>query len=159
VPSGSGFRALRDYRTVSCASIYIDRANHRERCGLGHDLACLTKADCNTASFRLLRSPPLLGLDGRVLATENEGIHRAHSGKPAFRRPSINSLAPRGYCKGGIGLKDASRRLARLDVTSEMGESGRETAVSRRIEGLHRRKLFHPRDISGTIKLHRSASP
>src|ERR1700756_5349978 len=43
---------------------------------------------------------------------------------------------PRGYGKGGIDLKQTRRRLTRLSVTSEMGESGRETAISLRIEGV-----------------------
>ena len=38
----------------------------------------------------------------------------------------------RRYCKGGIDLKHTRRRLTGLSVTSEMGESGRETAVSYR---------------------------
>jgi len=33
------------------------------------------------------------GPQGRVFATGNEGAHWAHSGNPAFRRPSINSFA------------------------------------------------------------------
>jgi hypothetical protein len=33
------------------------------------------------------------GSQGRVVATGNEGIHRAHSGNPAFRSPSIISFA------------------------------------------------------------------
>ena len=32
------------------------------------------------------------GSQGRVFATGQEGIHRVHSGNPAFRRPSINSF-------------------------------------------------------------------
>jgi hypothetical protein len=36
----------------------------------------------------------------------------------------------RGYCKRGIKLKQLRRRLTRLRVASDMGESGRETAVS-----------------------------
>ena len=61
-----------------------------------------------------------------------------------IRRPSINSFAfdspPRAiyarYCKGGIELKHTRRRLTRLSVTSEMGEGGRETAVSCPIGGI-----------------------
>ena len=68
----------------------------------------------------------------------------SYSGNPAFRRPSITSFAfdcpPRAihrrYCKGGIDLKQTRRRLTRLSVASEMGESGRETAVSWRIGGV-----------------------
>ena len=41
----------------------------------------------------------------------------------------------RGYCKGGIDLKYMRRHLTRFGVTSEMGESGRETAVSGHPEG------------------------
>src|SRR5712672_3223112 len=33
------------------------------------------------------------GSQGRVFATGNEAAHRAHSGNPAFRRPSISSFA------------------------------------------------------------------
>src|SRR6202048_689737 len=43
---------------------------------------------------------------------------------------------PRRDCKGGINLKETRRRLTRLGVTSEMGESGRETAVWFRIDGV-----------------------
>jgi hypothetical protein len=39
----------------------------------------------------------------------------------------------RRYCKGGIELKHARRRLTRLSVTTEMGESRRQAAVDRRI--------------------------
>ena len=41
-----------------------------------------------------------------------------------------------GYCKGGIELKQSRRRLTGLRITSEMGESGRETAVSSRKRGV-----------------------
>src|SRR5258707_13973344 len=37
---------------------------------------------------------------------------------------------PSRYCKGWIDLKQTRRRLTRLRVASEMGESGRETVVS-----------------------------
>jgi hypothetical protein len=65
---------------------------------------------------------------------------RGYSGNPAFLRPSINSFAfdcpPRAIHadnrKDGIDLKQTRRRLTRLGVTSEKGESGRETAVSYR---------------------------
>ena len=43
---------------------------------------------------------------------------------------------PRRYCKGGIKLKHARRRLTRLSVTSKMGESGRETAIRYRKGGV-----------------------
>ena len=36
----------------------------------------------------------------------------------------------RRYCKGGIDLKHTRRRVVRPSVTSEMGEGGREEAVS-----------------------------
>src|SRR5215475_3443321 len=42
---------------------------------------------------------------------------------------------PRRYCKGGIDLKHTRRRLTGLSVTSDMGERGRETAVSCRKVG------------------------
>ena len=50
-----------------------------------------------------------------------------------LRRPAPSD--PRRDCKCGIDLKHTRRRLPRLSVTSEMGESGRETAVSSRIGG------------------------
>jgi len=37
---------------------------------------------------------------------------------------------PRRDCKGGIDLKQTRRCRTGLSITSEMGESGRETAVS-----------------------------
>src|ERR1700746_1790331 len=40
---------------------------------------------------------------------------------------------PRAYGKPGIKLKQTHRRLTRLGVAFEVSESGRETAVSRRI--------------------------
>ena len=63
---------------------------------------------------------------------------RAHSGNPAFRRPSINSFAfdcpPRAInadiVKAGLDLKHTRRCVVRRNVTSEMGEGGREAAVS-----------------------------
>ena len=68
----------------------------------------------------------------------------AHSGNPAFRSPSINSFAfdcpPRAIhadiLKDGIELKHTRRCLTRLRITSEMGERGRETAVSCPIGGV-----------------------
>ena len=36
--------------------------------------------------------PRRRGSQGRVFATGNEAVHRAHSGNPALRRPSINSF-------------------------------------------------------------------
>ena len=50
----------------------------------------------------------------------------------------------RRYCKGGIDLKHTRRRVVRLSVTSEMGEGGREAAVSCHIELLT--KGFLPYD-------------
>ncbi len=43
---------------------------------------------------------------------------------------------PRRYCKAGIDLKQTRRRLTGLCITSEMGESRRDTAVSPRIAGV-----------------------
>src|SRR6516164_5574587 len=43
---------------------------------------------------------------------------------------------PRRYCKGRIDLKQARRRLTRLSVAADMGESRRETAVGSRIGGV-----------------------
>ena len=48
----------------------------------------------------------------------------------------------RRYCKGGIGLKQTRRRVVRLSVTSEMGERGREAAVSCRKGGVLTRAFF-----------------
>ena len=42
----------------------------------------------------------------------------------------------RRYCKGGIDLKHTRRRVVRLSVTSQMGEGGREAAVSCQIGGI-----------------------
>src|SRR3954452_3100371 len=43
---------------------------------------------------------------------------------------------PRGYCEGGIDLKQTHRRLTGLGIASEMGESGSETKVRSRIGGV-----------------------
>jgi len=43
---------------------------------------------------------------------------------------------PLRYTNGGIELKQTRHRLTRLSIASEMGESGRETAVSCRIGGV-----------------------
>src|SRR5262249_39112862 len=40
----------------------------------------------------------------------------------------------RRYCKGGIDLKHTRRRVVCLSVTLEMGEGGREAAISCHIE-------------------------
>src|SRR5215475_15902856 len=45
-------------------------------------------------------------------------------------------------CKGGIELQHARRCLARLRITSEMGESGCETAVSWRKGGILTKTLL-----------------
>jgi len=65
-------------------------------------------------------------------------------GQPRFPKTLNEQLRPclsapgdqRKYCKGGIKLKHTHRRLTRLSVASEMGESGRETAVSYRKGGV-----------------------
>ena len=65
--------------------------------------------------------------------TSSARAHHAHSGNPAFRRPSVNSFmfdcAPRAIhadiCKGGIKLKHTRRRLLGFSVTSETGEDNR----------------------------------
>src|SRR5262249_34608843 len=61
-----------------------------------------------------------------------------------FREPGRPG-DPRGYRKRGIKLKQARRRITRLSVTSKVGESGRETAVSRR-KGRVLTLPFLPRD-------------
>ena len=43
---------------------------------------------------------------------------------------------PRGYCEGGIEFQQTRRRLTRLGVASEMGESRRETTLSCREGGV-----------------------
>jgi hypothetical protein len=43
---------------------------------------------------------------------------------------------PRRYGEGGIDLKQTRRHLSGLSISSEMGESGRETAVSYRKGGV-----------------------
>src|SRR5262245_19547815 len=53
-------------------------------------------------------------------------------------------------CKGGIELQHARRCLTRLRIASEMSESGRETAVSRRKGGVLT-KAFLPCD-EGFVK-------
>src|ERR1700676_2982982 len=65
-------------------------------------------------------------------------------GQPRFPKALNEQLRPcqsapgdqRRYCKGGIKLKHTHRRLTRLSIASEMGESGRETAVSYRKGGV-----------------------
>src|SRR5262245_24003735 len=65
-------------------------------------------------------------------------------GQPCFAKALNQQLRvclpaasdPRRYRKGGIGLKHTRRRLTGLGITSEMGESGRETTVSCRIRGV-----------------------
>src|SRR6266853_1717345 len=69
----------------------------------------------------------------------------AHSGNPAFRKPSIISFAffdswlraiHADVVKGGVDLHHTSRRLTCLGVASEMSESGREAAVWSWIPGV-----------------------
>jgi hypothetical protein len=65
-------------------------------------------------------------------------------GQPRLPKPLNQQLRvclsapthPRGYCEGGIDLKHTRRRLAGLGIASEMSESGRETVVSSRMEGV-----------------------
>ena len=83
------------------------------------------------------------GSQGRVFATGKRGGTPGSFGQPRFPKALNQRLrvclpAPsdhRGYCKGGIDLKYMRRHLTRFGVTSEMGESGRETAVSGHPEG------------------------
>jgi hypothetical protein len=76
-----------------------------------------------------------------VVDTGNEAVLRAHSGSPAFRRPSINSFA-----------FDCLRRpiLADIVKASKMSESGRETGVSSSKRG-RQTKGFLPGD-DGLVK-------
>src|SRR6516162_6758919 len=78
------------------------------------------------------------------------GGTRGSFGQPCFPKTlnhqfRVRLPAPRDerrYCKGRIGLKHTSRRLTRLSVTSEMGESGRETGVSHEIGGVLSKDLL-----------------
>src|SRR4029079_16600793 len=45
-------------------------------------------------------------------------------------------IHPRGYCEGGIEFQPTRRRLTRLGVASEMGESRRENEVNCREGGV-----------------------
>ena len=56
----------------------------------------------------------------RVLATGNEVTHRAHSGNPAFRRPSISSFA-----------FDCPPRAIHADIVKAGSTSSRRAAASR----------------------------
>src|SRR5262245_9159015 len=66
----------------------------------------------------------------------------ASFGQPRFPKALNEQLcvclsAPgdkRRYCKGGIDLKHTRRRVVCLSVTFEMGEGGREAAISCHIE-------------------------
>jgi hypothetical protein len=88
------------------------------------------------ANSRLMRRGKSRPIDQPVDADEHNSF-----GQPRFPQ-SLNlqlrvGLAapgdPRGNCKVGIDLKQMRRCLTGLRVTSEMGEGGRETAISRRI--------------------------
>jgi hypothetical protein len=71
---------------------------------------------------------------------------RGSFGQPRFPKPLNQQLRlrkclsrpgdPHRYCKGGIELEQTRRRLTCLSVTSEMGRSGCETAVSLLEEGV-----------------------
>ena len=64
----------------------------------------------------------------------------------------------RRYCKGGFDLKHTRRRVVRLSVTSEMGEGGREAAVSCQIEVLTKGFLQYDDGLVKAAK-HKSAKP
>ena len=76
-------------------------------------------------------------------------------GQPCFPKTLNKQLrvwlpAPgdmRRYCKGGIDLKHTRRRVVRLSVTSEMGEGGREAAVSCQIAVLTKGFIQSPRGV------------
>jgi len=61
----------------------------------------------------------------------------------------------RRYCKVGIDLKHARRCVARLSVTSEMGEGGREAAVSYQIEILTKGFLQYDDSLVKASKLNK----
>jgi len=89
------------------------------------------------------RLPPPSFTEPRVRHRERGDTPRSF-GKPCFPKALNQQVRfrlpapsdPRRYRKGGIGLKHTSRRLTRLSITSEVGESRRETAVRRRIGGV-----------------------
>jgi hypothetical protein len=64
------------------------------------------------------------GSQGRVLATGNEGTHRAHSGNPAFRSPSINNFAfdfpPRAIHEVIVKVGSTSNRRAAASLASAL---------------------------------------
>src|SRR6516165_9557546 len=89
-----------------------------------------------TSNFASKGGGPPPGFMGpRVRHRENEAATPGSFGQPRFPKALNQQLRvclsappqPRGYCEGGIDLKQTSRRLRRLRVTSEMGESGHET--------------------------------
>jgi hypothetical protein len=81
---------------------------------------------------------------GQCSITASARVRVGSFGQPRFPKPLDQQLRmclsapthPRGYCEGGIDLKHTRRRLTRFGITSEMGESGRETVASSRIGGV-----------------------
>src|SRR5262245_56063761 len=105
------------------------------------------------SGHRSQRSASPLGATTGLMHRSNKGVlfdHPIDASVPRlFRQPrfpkTLNkhlqvfipaSSDQRRDCKGGIELKQTRRRFTGLRITSEMGESGRETAVSCRIRGV-----------------------
>src|SRR5262249_53905532 len=91
-------------------------------------IAAHSCAAANCASYSITRPEQVVGLFGQSRFPKA----LRHQLRLCLPAPSD----PRGHRKGGIELEQTRRRLTRLSVTSEMGESGRETAVSSRKGGV-----------------------
>jgi hypothetical protein len=95
-------------------------------------------ADIPGFRFVGFASAPLPRFTGPRVRHRERGDTPGSFGKPCFAETLDLQLrlclsAPsdkRRYGKGGIKFKQTRRRLTGLSITSEMGESGRETAVS-----------------------------
>jgi hypothetical protein len=93
---------------------------------------------------RHLHGPPSANLHRSGHSIASSVLRTGLFGQPRFPKTlnkplqvfvARSSRDPRGYFIGGIELKRTRRRLTRLSVTTEMGESGREAAVSSHMEG------------------------
>jgi hypothetical protein len=140
-------RALPAACRVNLAACVLRCRSPRRRCPGGVKL-------CRKARLRAgLLSPPELTLacSRRVVApghfrthasptfaASTRGLIRATRLCEAPQSPASSLFGRPGdpcrYRKGRIELKQTRRRLTRLSIASEMGESGRETAVNSRIE-------------------------
>src|SRR4029077_3779733 len=95
-------------------------------------------------SLFALRAQPPPRFAGPSVRHRARGDTPGSFGQPRFPKTLNQQLrvclhAPsdqRRYCKRGIDLKQMRRRLSRLSVTSEMGESGHETAITWRKRGV-----------------------